>query len=125
MKRFAALGIRAVRTTEARRIRSHKSLASVFSVSPWLVILSALTVSVAAQKANTAAPLQIHTLSTRPELVTGGDVLLQIAGPANLAAKNLTVRANGRDVSGAFKPACGCAQSQQSSRAVTKRWPAT
>ena len=47
----------------------------------------------------------MHALSTRPEFVTGGDVLIAITGPANLAAKNLMVRANGKDVSAAFKPA--------------------
>jgi Tannase-like family of unknown function (DUF6351) len=66
--------------------------------------LSALTIPIAAQqKAVSASPFEIHALSTRPEFVTGGDVLLQIAGPANLSAKSLTVRVNGKDVSSAFK----------------------
>jgi len=78
MNRFAALGI--------------------------LAVLGALTIPVAAQqKAAAGAAFEIHALSTRPDLVTGGDVLLQIAGPANLSAKNLIVRVNGKDVSGAFK----------------------
>ncbi|HYS27203.1 MAG TPA: DUF6351 family protein [Vicinamibacterales bacterium] len=51
------------------------------------------------------AGLEIRALSTRAELVSGGDVLLQIAGPANLTAKNLTVRVNGNDASAAFKVA--------------------
>jgi uncharacterized tannase-like protein DUF6351 len=69
-----------------------------------LAVLGALTIPVAAQqKAATGAAFEIHALSARPELVTGGDVLLQIAGPANLTAKNLLVRVNGKDVSGAFK----------------------
>ncbi len=67
-----------------------------------LAVLSALTFPVAAQQ-KAAAPLEIHALSTRPELVSGGDVLLQIAGPANLSAKNLIVRVNGKDVSSTFK----------------------
>ena len=69
-----------------------------------LAVLGALTIPVAAQqKAATGAAFEIQALSTRPQLVTGGDVLLQIAGPANLTAKNLLVRVNGKDVSGAFK----------------------
>jgi uncharacterized tannase-like protein DUF6351 len=67
-----------------------------------LAVLSALTLPVAAQQ-KAAAALEIHALSTRPELVSGGDVLLQIAGPANLSTKNLIVRVNGKDVSSAFK----------------------
>jgi Tannase-like family of unknown function (DUF6351) len=71
-----------------------------------LAVLGALTIPVAAQQKTAAgAAFEIHALSTRPELVTGGDVLLQIAGPANLNAKTLVVRVNGKDVSGAFKPA--------------------
>ena len=71
-----------------------------------LAVLSALTIPVVGRRRpSSAPPLEIQALSTRPELVTGGDVLLQIAGPANLSAKNLTVRVNGKDVSSAFKPA--------------------
>ena len=69
-------------------------------------VLSALTIPIVAQqKAVSASPFEIHALSTRPEFVSGGDVLLQIAGPANLTAKNVIVRANGKDVTSAFKPA--------------------
>jgi hypothetical protein len=71
-----------------------------------LTIWSALTIPLAAQNATlSSAPFEIHTLSTRPELVTGGDVLLHVVGAAHLTAKNVTVRVNGRDVSPAFKPA--------------------
>ena len=79
-----------------------------------LVALAAvLAIPVAAQQktegpaaANAAGTaLEIRALSTRAEFVSGGDILLQIVGPANLTAKNLTVRANGKDVSAAFKPA--------------------
>ncbi len=73
-----------------------------------LVLISAtasLTTPLAAQQKAAAASLEIRALSTRPELVSGGDVLLQIAGPAILTTKNLAVRVNGKDVSAAFKPA--------------------
>ena len=70
-----------------------------------LAVLGALTMPVAAQQKAAAAPaFEIHALSTRPELVTGGDVLLQITGPAALTAKNLRVLVNGKDASAAFKP---------------------
>ena len=77
-----------------------------FAAMGVLAVLGALTIPVTAQQKAAAAPaLDIQALSTRPEMVTGGDVLLQIAGPANLSAKTLTVRVNGKDVSNAFKPA--------------------
>jgi hypothetical protein len=70
-----------------------------------LVVTSALSMPTAAQQKSTAPPLEIRALSTHPELVTGGDVLVQVSGPATLTAKNLTVRLNGKDVSAAFKTA--------------------
>ena len=50
-------------------------------------------------------PLEIRALSAKAELVSGGDVLVEIAGPAGLNADNVTVRLNGRDAAGTFKPA--------------------
>ena len=46
---------------------------------------------------------EIRTISTRPDFVSGGDVLVQVTVPATLAAGKLSVSAAGRDVSGAFK----------------------
>lgn len=68
-----------------------------------LLAASLLVVSVAAQRP-APPPLDIRALSTKPELVSGGDVLVEVAGPPNLTVKNLVVRVNGRDVSAAFKP---------------------
>src|SRR5438067_1658388 len=45
----------------------------------------------------------IQVISTRADLVSGGDALVQIAVPATVSAGRLAVTANGRDVSGAFK----------------------
>jgi hypothetical protein len=53
----------------------------------------------------TEAALTLETVSTRPYLVTGGDVLLRIDVAAGTDASDLTVRANGRDVSERFRPA--------------------
>jgi len=80
MKRFAAIGL--------------------------VAVASVLTVPVAAQQ-KAAPSLDIRALSTKAELVSGGDVLLQIDGPANLTAKSLRVMVNGKDESAAFKPAPG------------------
>ena len=70
-----------------------------------VAIVSGLTMPVSAQKIGAAPPLEIRALSTRPEFVSGGDVLVEISGPVTLTAKNLAVRLNGKDVSAAFKPA--------------------
>ena len=58
--------------------------------------------SISAQQPDTPA-LRIRALSARPDLVTGGDVLVQIDGPARLAPGRVTVRLNGADVSAAFR----------------------
>ena len=68
-----------------------------------LLAVGVLMVSVAAQQP-TDAQLEIRTLSAKAELVSGGDVLVQIAGPASLTADNVTVSLNGSDVTASFKP---------------------
>jgi uncharacterized tannase-like protein DUF6351 len=50
------------------------------------------------------ASLEIRTLSTRPETVSGGEVLVQIALPRNVAADRIAVTLNGRDVRAVFRP---------------------
>ncbi|MGE0450995.1 MAG: DUF6351 family protein [Vicinamibacterales bacterium] len=52
-----------------------------------------------------AAPeLSIRAVSTHPDLVTGGDVLVEIALPPGAQASALRVTAGGRDVTKAFRP---------------------
>jgi uncharacterized tannase-like protein DUF6351 len=48
--------------------------------------------------------LELRTLSTRPETVTGGEVLVQIAVPQTVPADRVTITVNGRDVRTAFRP---------------------
>ena len=45
----------------------------------------------------------IRTLSTSPDRVSGGDVLVEIAYPRRLSSQALIVSLNGRDVSSAFR----------------------
>jgi Tannase-like family of unknown function (DUF6351) len=71
------------------------------------VIFVGLSMSGSLTAQQTAAALEIRALSTRPELASGGDVLLEVTGPATLTIKNLTVRLNGRDISTSFKRAPG------------------
>jgi hypothetical protein len=48
--------------------------------------------------------LEILTLSTRPDTVSGGDVLVQINVPENVPLNSVTVNLNGLDVTAAFRP---------------------
>jgi hypothetical protein len=51
--------------------------------------------------------LTIESVSTRPYLVTGGDVLLRIEVADGADASELTVLSNGQDVTARFRPAGG------------------
>jgi hypothetical protein len=66
----------------------------------------ALAGSMPAARSQPAKPrLEISALSADAALVTGGDVLLKIAAPADLSAQlAVSVNANGRDVTSAFRP---------------------
>jgi hypothetical protein len=46
---------------------------------------------------------RIETLSTKPELVSGGDVLVRIAVPRSVSMSKARVELNGRNVTGAFR----------------------
>jgi hypothetical protein len=77
-----------------------------FAVIGLVAVIGALTIPVAAQQ-KASPSIEIQALSTKAELVSGGDVLLQVTGPANLTVKNVRVMVNGKDESAAFKPAAG------------------
>jgi hypothetical protein len=51
-----------------------------------------------------SASLEVRTVSTRPDTVSGGEVLVQIVLPRNVAADRVAVTLNGRDVRPAFRP---------------------
>jgi hypothetical protein len=59
---------------------------------------------VLAQAAGPGAALELRALSTRPETVSGGNVLVQIAVPRDMAPDRVSVTLNGRDVRSAFRP---------------------
>ncbi len=50
------------------------------------------------------AALTVRALSTDADLVTGGDLLVEVAVPRGASLSDVTVAAAGRDVSAAFKP---------------------
>ena len=54
--------------------------------------------------AQSAARLEIKTLSSRPDLVSGGDTLIEVKAPAGIAPNQLMLTLNGKDVTAQLKP---------------------
>ena len=50
------------------------------------------------------AGIEVITLSSRPDMVTAGDVLLAVAAPAGTALSDIRVALNGADITGSFRP---------------------
>ena len=72
-----------------------------------VVVLAALALGTLGSYASVAAArathdFEIHTLSTRSDAVSGGDVLLEVEVPRNVPNQKAKVFANGRDVTSAF-----------------------
>src|SRR5258707_13300108 len=82
--------------------------------SPWLTPLlrsvsvlligGALIGPSATATAKSDGDLKIVTLSTRPDTVSGGDVLVRIDVPRDVDLRNVKVLLNGHSVTGAFRP---------------------
>jgi hypothetical protein len=51
-----------------------------------------------------APRLEIKTLSSRPDLVSGGDALVEVKAPAGAQLNQLTLTLNGKDVTSRLKP---------------------
>src|SRR5262245_58863741 len=78
-------------------------LRAVFSIGGMICALLLLLFGTRATEADQGQKLAIVVLSTRPDTVTGGDVLVQInAGESPLQSIQVTL--NGRDVTSAFRP---------------------
>ena len=53
--------------------------------------------------AQAGGKLEIRTLSSRPDLVSGGDTLVEVKAPAGISLKQLTLTLNGADVTDQLK----------------------
>jgi len=62
------------------------------------------TLASALDRRGNSNTLQITTLSTKPELVSGGDVLVRIDVPSHVNPQRVRVELNNRDVSSDFRP---------------------
>ena len=78
-----------------------------------LLIAVAATFAIAVSNANlgarqaaaqSTAKLEIKTLSSRPDLVSGGDALIEVKAPAGTALNHVTLTLNGKDVTAQLKP---------------------
>lgn len=52
---------------------------------------------------DTHAPVQVRTLSSRADLVSGGDAFIEVVLPAGTATRKVKVTVGNRDVSKAFR----------------------
>ena len=55
--------------------------------------------------AQSAAKLEIRTLSSRPDLISGGDALVEVKAPADVSLSQITLTLNGKDVTDQLKDA--------------------
>ena len=67
----------------------------------WLVV-AAVVVAGSWQAVESRAALEIRTLSSRPDLVSGGDTLVAIKAPDGTPLDQLSVTLNGKDVTARF-----------------------
>ena len=68
-----------------------------------IVIFSILANSNSNGFSQSAARLEIKTLSSRPDLVSGGDALIEVKAPAGAQLSELTLTLNGKDVTNKLK----------------------
>src|SRR5438477_8100498 len=88
------------------RSRRREKVMKLMLIAAGTASAIALAGSMQAARTQPVPPrLDISALSTDAGLVTGGDVLLRIATPADVSAQlAVSVKANGRDVTSAFRP---------------------
>ena len=67
-----------------------------------IVVVTATVVGVAWEAPESRAPFEIRTLSSRADLVSGGDALVAITVPAGTKAGQLNVALNGKDITARF-----------------------
>jgi hypothetical protein len=86
------------------------SLIKKIFVTGWQKALTIFTIAVIATGliggkafSQTSAKLEIKTLSSRPDLVSGGDTLIEVKAPAGTVLNQLTLTLNGKDVTHQLK----------------------
>jgi hypothetical protein len=72
-----------------------------------ILIACLLTGASVAAAAKPPDDLHIITVSTRPDTVSGGDVLVRIVAPPGVAINDLIILLNGQNITAAFRPEAG------------------
>src|SRR5215510_1927744 len=67
------------------------------------VVVSVLSTLSADMFSQSATRLEIRTLSSRPDMVSGGDALVEVKAPAGAQLSQLTLTLNGKDVTSRLK----------------------
>jgi hypothetical protein len=75
----------------------------VISLTVSLSLLMALSVLPTLANSGNGHEFEIVTLSTAPDMVSGGDVLVQVKGPEHVSLNEVKVTLNGVDVTNIFK----------------------
>src|ERR1700681_2158724 len=70
----------------------------------WLLVFGRPGFTVGQAQTGSNPPLQIESLSSRPDMVSGGDALLRVRTSRAVALEQVKVALNGEDVTGKFKP---------------------
>jgi hypothetical protein len=83
------------------RIGAIASMSRTLKLFCGLIVLAVM--SHAAQSAD-GQQFRITTLSSRPDMISGGDVLVQIGAPQDLPTNRVTIKLNGRDATAEFHP---------------------
>src|SRR5579864_5959901 len=82
----------------------HSVVASALGVLAFSILACVLApASFAGRQSASSSALEIQTVSSRPDMVSGGGALVQIKAPAS-SLKKLKVALNGSDVTASFKP---------------------
>ncbi|SLK14295.1 hypothetical protein SAMN06272721_12045 [Arthrobacter sp. P2b] len=90
-----------------RRRRCHAITAAVAAAALAATLFATGSAAEAAPPVKGEAPeagFELSAVSTRADLVTGGDVLMRVNVPPNVPPHQVTVTVNGRDVTDAFGP---------------------
>src|SRR5262245_18954845 len=66
-------------------------------------LLGASPTAQAADERGSVRNLELATLSTRPDTVSGGDVLVEVRLPQDVRPRNVEVTLNGREITGALR----------------------
>ena len=86
-----------------RKRKNYLRLTPRLAVS--VIVLSLLAAAMSAMaRDNENHHVRIVTLSTRPDTVSGGDVLVEIDVPGRVELQDVKVTLNGQDITNAFRP---------------------